>query len=110
MPATRRCQKSQSPSQHATSLASSGASATGSRLRDRVIAEARAQKDGRYKKWVDKLPRQQQEEVLALKAEFLSEDMGLSARSLAKAIVSDLESQGIECCGLETMRTWLTER
>jgi hypothetical protein len=36
--------------------------------------------------------------------------MGLSARSLAKAIVSDLERQGIECCGLETMRTWLTER
>jgi hypothetical protein len=75
-----------------------------------VIAEARAQKNGRYKKWVDKLPRQQQEEVLALKVEFLAEDMGLSARSLAKAIISDLESQGIECCALETMRIWLTER
>lgn len=75
-----------------------------------MVAAAKARVDGRYKKWHSALPKEQLEEVLALKVSFLAGDIGVSARSLAMAIIDDLDSQGLKSCSLETLRTWLTER
>lgn len=64
----------------------------------------------RYTTWRDRLTQEQMEEVLAIKTAHLAGDLGLSARSLAKAILDDFERQGIRVCSLHTLSQWLIEK
>lgn len=48
--------------------------------------------------------------MLAIKAAHLAGDLGLPARSLAKAILDDFERQGIRVCSLHTLAQWLMEK
>ena len=48
--------------------------------------------------------------MLAIKAAHLAGDLGLPARSLAKAILDDFERQGIRVCSLHTLSQWLIEK
>lgn len=77
-------------------------------MTDRVVAAARASRQRRYSSWHDSLPRDEYEELVALKESLNRGDVGLSARSLAKAIIDDMAARGYD--GLPTTHTvsqWL---
>lgn len=110
MRVTRQPQKTALRKRAETSPESSGASATGKRLLDRVVDAAAAKREERYKTWRDRLTQSQLEEVLEIKAALIAGDIGIPARSLAKAIIEDFERQGVRVCSLHTLNQWLLEK
>jgi hypothetical protein len=47
---------------------------------------------------------------MAIKVSLLAGDLDVSARSLAAAILDDLDRQGIRACGLHTLSQWLNKK
>jgi hypothetical protein len=90
--------------------ASCGSSGTGSKIFDRVILVA---KTGREREnWTMRLPASILEELIDVRERFLGGGTGLSARSLAEAVLADLaNTHGLsDVCSRETMRVWLAKK
>lgn len=64
----------------------------------------------RYATWRDGLSRADVEELLAIKTSLLAGDLGVSARSLAKAILDDYQKHGVRLCSLHTLSQWLLQK
>lgn len=72
-----------------------------------MIKAAAAAKASRYKDWTASLTKGQLEEIMAIKVDHRAGDIGLPARTLAKAILDDFDRQGIRVCSLHTLSAWL---
>lgn len=79
-------------------------------MRDRVVAAAKEAESGRRKTWHSKLSKPQLEELLAIKVALLAGDLDVSARSLAAAIIADLDRQGTRVCSAHTLSLWLNAK
>lgn len=77
-------------------------------LRERVCEAVAALKMG-PSNWVDRLPADAREEVLAIKEAWKAGNIDSSARRLAESIVKECLAEGIKTCSPEHMRVWLAK-
>lgn len=78
------------------------------RLFDRVTAAAALKPDSR-RNWLERLPGDVRDEVLAVKAAWKAGEIDSSARRIANSIVKECLAEGIKTCSPEHMRTWLAK-
>lgn len=74
-------------------------------IRSRVAARPPGPK---RKTWLERLPPDAQEQIVAAKAEWKAGTIVSTARMLADDIVELCRQEGIATCSPETMRTWLS--
>ena len=91
------------------SPASSGNSPGGSTsLRDAIVAALEPPRHGPAS-WIDRLPEDAREEVIALKRDWRAGAVPASARSLARTIVAHFTAAGLPVCKLDGVRAWLAD-
>lgn len=76
-------------------------------LLDRVKAAA-ASRPKHIKNWCDRLPPEAREQALAIRKAWQNGEIPSSANGLARDIVSEFRRAGIETCGVQGMRVWLS--
>jgi len=91
------------------SPASCGNSPGGStRLRDAIVAAIAPARPGPAS-WLERLPADAREEVIALKRDWRAGAIPASARSLARTIVAHFTAAGLPVCKLDGVRVWLAD-
>lgn len=91
------------------SPASSGNSAGGSTsLRDAIVAALEPPRRGPAS-WIDRLPAEDREELVALKRDWQAGAIPTSGRSLARTIHRHLTEAGLPVCKPDGVRTWLAD-
>ena len=91
------------------SPASSGNSPGGSTsLRDAIVAAISPAHPGPAS-WLERLPEDAREEVIALKRDWRAGAVPASARSLARTIVAHFTAAGLPVCKLDGVRVWLAD-
>ena len=61
------------------------------------------------KTWLDRIPPEDRDDLLALRSQVLSGEVSQSFRGLAVAIRKDMMSRGIPVPSMNTIRLWLSE-
>ena len=77
------------------------------RLADR-IRSAVADRKPSAKTWFDRLDKYVQADLMALKKSWKDGEFTSSANALARDIIQQCSAAGIETCGMQGMRTWLS--
>jgi hypothetical protein len=63
----------------------------------------------RRQTWFDTLPEEVRDDLVEIRAEFQAGGTGVTAMSLSRAILADLQSsRGIKPCSLDTLRLWIS--
>ena len=61
----------------------------------------------RYTAWHHRLSAENYAEVLAVRDAYRAGELGVTARSIAVAILNDFKARGIPACSLHTLNQWL---
>jgi hypothetical protein len=77
------------------------------RLSER-IRQAVATRKPSAKTWFDRLDDSVKEDLIALKKSWKSGEFSSSTNALARDIIQQCSADGIETCGMQGMRTWLS--
>lgn len=77
-------------------------------LVDRVKA-AVATRQKRPVNWFDRLQPDAQEQALAIRKMWRNGEIASSASALARDIVSEFREAGVETCGVQGVRAWLSK-
>ena len=76
-------------------------------LRSAIVAAAAPQAPRLPLRWIDRLPNDVRDELIAIKREWRAGTIQASGRSLAAAIVANCQQRGITICGVPGVREWL---
>ena len=77
-------------------------------LRSAIVAAAASQP--RPARWIDRLPDDVREELLTIRREWKAGTIQASGRGLAAAIVENCRERGLDICGFDGVREWLTRQ
>ena len=79
-------------------------------LRSAIVTTAVSQTRRLPSRWIDRLPDDVREELLAIRREWQAGAIQASARGLAAAIVANCKERGITICGFCGVREWLASK
>jgi hypothetical protein len=79
-------------------------------LRSAIVAAAAPQAPRTAGRWIDRLPDDVREELLAIRREWRAGTIQASGRGLAAAIVANCKERGITICGFCGVREWLASK
>jgi hypothetical protein len=79
-------------------------------LRSAIVTTAVSQTRRLPSRWIDRLPDDVREELLAIRREWRAGTIHASARGLAAAIVANCKERGITICGFCGVREWLASK
>ena len=79
-------------------------------LRSAIVAAAAPQASRTVGRWIDRLPDDVREELLAIRREWRAGTIQASGRGLAAAIVANCKERGITICGFCGVREWLASK
>jgi hypothetical protein len=79
-------------------------------LRSAIVTTAVSQTRRLPSRWIDRLPDDVREELLAIRREWKAGTIQASGRGLAAAIVANCKERGITICGFCGVREWLASK
>ena len=79
-------------------------------LRSAIVAAAAPQAPRTAGRWIDRLPDDVREELIAIRREWQNGLIQASGRGLAAAIVANCKERGITICGFCGVREWLAKQ
>ena len=78
-------------------------------LREAIVATASAP-TRQPSRWIDRVPDDVREELLAIRREWQAGMIQASGRGLAASIVTNCRERGITICGFDGVREWLAKQ
>jgi hypothetical protein len=79
-------------------------------LRSAIVATASTTPRRQPARWIDRLPPDAREELLAIRREWHGGVIQASGRGLAASIVANCRERGLDICGFDGVREWLTRQ
>jgi hypothetical protein len=79
-------------------------------LRSAIVATASTTPRRQPARWIDRLPDDVREELLTIRREWKAGTIQASGRGLAAAIVANCRERGLDICGFDGVREWLTRQ
>jgi hypothetical protein len=77
-------------------------------LRDAIVAGVELRP--RAVRWIDRLPPDARDELLAIRREWHEGVIQASGRGLAASIVANCRERGLDICGFDGVREWLARQ
>jgi hypothetical protein len=78
-------------------------------LTDSIMARAQNSRHG-FRAWHETLPPKTREELEALRAKWRAGETGLKKRSMARAIVAELQARQLRVSGVQGVEDWLDKK